>query len=158
MLATITDMQFDNKPYSVTLVPLYRSDSSTPITIIVPAKQSDFVRTKFAYGDTIKYNLDENDEPVLSDPPSMNKTSKRNYDNMLVETMKDMVDTHNHIYTKVQLFGKKFGYPIIKMYTNAHNIRPGDEVLVCKTDNNDFAIVRNFSIEERRKNFLNKSR
>lgn len=158
MLATITKMQIDNKPYSITLVPLYRSSSDTPITIIVPTKQSNFIRTKFACGDTIQYIKDENDNDLLREPVSVNNTRENNYDNMFVETMKDAVDIEGTKYTAIQVFGKNFGCPIIKMYNNAYNVCPGDEILVYKNKNGEYSIVRNFSIEERRRKFLNKNR
>lgn len=160
MLATIIDMQIDNKPYSITLVPLpsYQSPGNAPISITVPNNQLDFVRDKFACGDTIEWTEDIKHNTLLREPVSVNNPQGGNYDNMLVETVKNTVDKDGIKYAEVRLFGEKFGCPTIKMYTNAYTICPGNEVLVWKTSDDSFSIVRNFSIEERRKNFLNKNR
>lgn len=152
MLATIIDMQINKKPYSVKLVPLYQA--GTPIEITVPEALSASIHNNFACGDTIKYSPNTNGKPVLSSPLN----AKYTYDTMLVESMRNTVDTDGVKYTLVQLFGKEFGCQTIKMYTNNHNVYPGDEVLVWQAQNHSLCIEYNLSFEERRKKFLAKQR
>ena len=152
MLATITKMQTQKKPYNITLVPLY--STGDPVTITVSNEQSDFVFNQLACGDTINYEKDKN---LLL---GIQNGQEYGYDRMLVEDIGNGIELSGIKYQTFHLFGKSFGNQIIKMYSNPYKIKLGHEVLVKKIAEGDsnYQILHNFSIAEQRRNLLNKNR